>query len=973
MKKIALLIALLSATCISAAEAIVIARGQTRKDAPQQAQMNRQADIIAKIFKGAGVAYSDIKDDELTAQNLKGARLVIFPYNAPLTESMRQTIQNFTDNGGKLMAFFFSDSTLRNILGLEPGAYTPRSKFGTPTRIQFSNHSIQGMPERIPQTSWNCITVKPSDASTKIIGNYIDAKGKSTGFAAVTQGKNGFAFAHILQNKDDAFINSAILSLAASVIPDFWQNPARKTLEQVAVIGGCENLRQLTEYISALPPGKHSQTLANAIKLDAEARQSFNGKQFLKAYKTAQEAREQARLAYLLSCKSRPGELRGVWIHSPYGIADWGWDKTIKVLKDNGFNAIFPNMLWGYVADYPSNVLPTHPSVEKRGDQIKLCLEACRKYGVEIHVWKVCWNMGHRTPENLRQQMVKAKRTQVTLEGKDSRFLAPHLKVNQDLEVNALVEIVKKYPVDGVHLDYIRYPEDSCDFSPSAQKAFERFLGRKVPNWPRDCAAGGSLRKQFNEWRRSNITQTVKRISEEVHKARPDAKLSAAVYGGWASAPNSIAQDAQTWIRNGWLDFVCPMNYTTSRNYFETLTARQVETVNGSTPLYIGIGSYVHPDAPTIAEQIELTRKLGADGFICFDHSRSFAENMLPELAKGPTSRTAKPPFPHHSPKIATTLAKSRTPLLDGAFAFPEPVTATIRFPKNFTFPKGSRVRLIKDGHYFTPIQPNINIALSGTTLTCTFIPPTAGTYRFDISDDKTFTSLTSNIYVLEPEAVRQKLIREGVPQFAKNGKPRVAIWNPDAYGATDITATLKETNAYDLAPIFNLKPDSLAACDAVILPQPRKNAALFFDAKTSQTLHNYIQNGGALLVTHAVVGIRGFNLICPEVTAKACEPPLKTNRWLPCGRHPIVQNLAAKKPIETFVDLIAMEPGPNGTPILLDAKQEKSVAIAGPCAKGRYVALGLGLGIARGDADCELSDNEAQLLVNALNWLLKR
>jgi len=65
------------------------------------------------------------------------------------------------------------------------------------------------------------------------------------------------------------------------------------------------------------------------------------------------------------------------------------WDESIRFLKENGFNVILPNMLWGGIAYYPSQVLPEYEELAQRGDQIEQCLAACRKYGVACHVWKV--------------------------------------------------------------------------------------------------------------------------------------------------------------------------------------------------------------------------------------------------------------------------------------------------------------------------------------------------------------------------------------------------------------------------------------------------------------------------------------------------------------------------------------------------------------------------------------------------------
>ncbi len=65
--------------------------------------------------------------------------------------------------------------------------------------------------------------------------------------------------------------------------------------------------------------------------------------------------------AFFRAQPSKAGEFRATWIHSAFGIEDWGWDRTIATLKTNGFNAIIPNLVWAGVAYYPSKILPVSP------------------------------------------------------------------------------------------------------------------------------------------------------------------------------------------------------------------------------------------------------------------------------------------------------------------------------------------------------------------------------------------------------------------------------------------------------------------------------------------------------------------------------------------------------------------------------------------------------------------------------------
>jgi uncharacterized lipoprotein YddW (UPF0748 family) len=111
------------------------------------------------------------------------------------------------------------------------------------------------------------------------------------------------------------------------------------------------------------------------------------------AAEAACRARELYEDAYCCAQPAREGEFRGMWCHSPFGAPDLGWDSSIRKLRECGFKAVLPNMSRGGIAYYPSQVLPTYDEVDHKGDQIALCLAACRRYGMQLHVWKMIWNL----------------------------------------------------------------------------------------------------------------------------------------------------------------------------------------------------------------------------------------------------------------------------------------------------------------------------------------------------------------------------------------------------------------------------------------------------------------------------------------------------------------------------------------------------------------------------------------------------
>jgi len=160
-----------------------------------------------------------------------------------------------------------------------------------------------------------------------------------------------------------------------------------------------------------------------------------------------------------------------------------------------------------------------------------------------------------------------------------------------------------------------------------------------VTTWPKETRAPGEVREKWLDFRRSNINAVVRRVAEEARKIRPGVQISAAVFRNWPSDRDGVGQDWKLWCDNGWLDFVCPMDYFDSNALFRNAVTAQ-KGYAGNVPLYPGIGlsCWKNPrDAVKIAQQVEITRELGLKGFTVFNYDAN-AESVLPYLRLGVTS-----------------------------------------------------------------------------------------------------------------------------------------------------------------------------------------------------------------------------------------------------------------------------------------------------------------------------------------------
>jgi uncharacterized lipoprotein YddW (UPF0748 family) len=199
--------------------------------------------------------------------------------------------------------------------------------------------------------------------------------------------------------------------------------------------------------------------------------------------------------------------------------------------------------------------------------------------------------------------------------GTPALWLDPAASGVSDRLAATFAELVERYPaLDGLHLDYIRYP-DALPFSPAtrfgvglsfgfgegSRGRFEAETGLRAP-------FGSSLVNgdRWDDWRRSQLTHLVRRIAEAARLMRPELSVSAAVLADVERAYLVDLQDWIGWLDEGLLDFAVPMLYTRDQR----LLRYGVEGMAGlaaDRAIWIGLGSWLFSASPERAvEQIRV-------------------------------------------------------------------------------------------------------------------------------------------------------------------------------------------------------------------------------------------------------------------------------------------------------------------------------------------------------------------------------
>jgi uncharacterized lipoprotein YddW (UPF0748 family) len=188
----------------------------------------------------------------------------------------------------------------------------------------------------------------------------------------------------------------------------------------------------------------------------------------------------------------------------------------------------------------------------------------------------------------------------------------------------------------SVLLEVTPIDSEHC-FCDGCRQRFTKATGTRIAQWPRDVLVGGPAHELWLEWRRSNITAVVKGVSEQARAVRPGIKLSAAVFPNWTTDRDGVGQDWKLWCERGYMDFVCPMDYTTSNRRFRNLVEQQVQWA-GKVRCYPGIGlSAATSDfgVDRVIDQIKISRQYRTGGFTIFNYSVPESAEILPMLGQG--------------------------------------------------------------------------------------------------------------------------------------------------------------------------------------------------------------------------------------------------------------------------------------------------------------------------------------------------
>jgi uncharacterized lipoprotein YddW (UPF0748 family) len=297
-------------------------------------------------------------------------------------------------------------------------------------------------------------------------------------------------------------------------------------------------------------------------------------------------------------------------------------------------------------------------------DPLEVAVRAAHEHGLELHAWlnaltglgsggaAQCATLVEPLPGNPRHVLLEhpdwamvddAGVRQACPNAEEYVWLSPGIPAVRTQLARVAADVTRRYAVDGIHLDRIRYPGTRWSYDPTSLATFGRL--------PSDDPAG------WAQLRRDLVSLTVRETFDSVRAIRGDVALSVAAWGiyedrwNWRSSRGfaQYFQDPHAWAAGGYLDVAVPMTYyeiAAQRCGFADwaclLDDHLAAYRAAGRHLYIGVPA--NKGAAEVIAQINLGRTKGVDGFSVYSYSSAAAAGLFDQLPATVFTRKATVP-----------------------------------------------------------------------------------------------------------------------------------------------------------------------------------------------------------------------------------------------------------------------------------------------------------------------------------------
>jgi uncharacterized lipoprotein YddW (UPF0748 family) len=325
---------------------------------------------------------------------------------------------------------------------------------------------------------------------------------------------------------------------------------------------------------------------------------------------------------------------------------------AMKRIKAAGIDFILPSGK-GSVVYWDSGIAPKE--LVKNRDYMERIVTCAHAEGLKVYpVFCVCTEGGESGPNALLQSHPSWA---YYYEGARRGYIDPGNPEARRYEVSLISELLRKYDVDGLSLDYCRCPNrvgytdsgreeflkqhgvDLAKLVSTNSQALDTEGGKKALNAVAASARANPIWPEWRQWRVEQINRLVREIRAAANQAKPGLPISSYVWGYQAyTGTFEVCQDWMSWIKEGNLDWINPSGYRYTDEAFLQAARANREHIPKDFPFYITIGVKtshgVLKDAAQIRKHMSMASDCGANGLVFFtwEALQPFAEEVAGDI-----------------------------------------------------------------------------------------------------------------------------------------------------------------------------------------------------------------------------------------------------------------------------------------------------------------------------------------------------
>ena len=361
------------------------------------------------------------------------------------------------------------------------------------------------------------------------------------------------------------------------------------------------------------------------------------------ALQDAKNAIASAQIALSYTLPYLENELKGVWVR-PTEKSEAEIERTLNEMAQLGINTIFLETYFHGKTIFPSEVMKSYGfegqnKIFRGFDPLSCWVRGAHKRNMTLHVWFESFYIGNKLPQEDAYNILAVRPTWGNRNKENNASNEPVAHISEhrgyfidpanpevvDFLTKLILEICARYNIDGVNLDYVRYPvsakatssnyaASNWGYTPYAREEFKKIYGID----PVEISADSAMWNKWDIYRQDRITKYVANI-KDVLKDR-GVVLSAVIFPDYKTSLETKQQNWQRWSSYNYVDALTPLILTADYNLADNMLDELRRKTSSRTKIYPGLFvGFMEGESEDLLKQIHIIRDRNLEGVVLFD------------------------------------------------------------------------------------------------------------------------------------------------------------------------------------------------------------------------------------------------------------------------------------------------------------------------------------------------------------------